>query len=90
MTYKEFNKILNKTRRTKEICLTPNQAEEIANKLEVLKILKKVAIQYETIAEIINLGGKDCYTIGDKDKIFFTLDNKDEYEIIKRWLDNDR
>ena len=38
MTSKELNEILNKTRRTPNISLTPEQVEEIINDLEVLEI----------------------------------------------------
>ena len=40
MTSKELNEILNKTRRTPNISLTPEQVEELVKKLEILEILK--------------------------------------------------
>ena len=41
MTSKELNEIFNKTRRTPNISLTPEQAEELVKDLEILEILKK-------------------------------------------------
>lgn len=40
LTSNELNKILNKTRRTPNISLTPEQVEEIVSKLEVLDIIR--------------------------------------------------
>lgn len=41
MTSEKLNEILNKTRRTPDISLTPKQVKELVNDLEVLDILKK-------------------------------------------------
>ena len=41
MKSKELNEILNKTRRTPNISLTPEQVKEIVKDLEVLDILKE-------------------------------------------------
>lgn len=90
MTSNELNEILNNTRRTKEISLSAEQVEELVKDLEVLEILKKVLLKLNAIAEIVDLGNKDTYTIGDLDKIFFYLDNKEEYELVKGWLENDK
>lgn len=47
MTSKELNEILNKTRRTKDISLTPEQVEELVKKLEVLEILTNNEVDIE-------------------------------------------
>lgn len=41
MTSKELNEILNKTRRTPNIFLTPEQVEELVKDLEVLEEIKE-------------------------------------------------
>jgi len=41
MKSKELNEIFNKTRRTPNISLTPEQVEELIKDLEVLEILKE-------------------------------------------------
>lgn len=47
MTSKELNEILNKTRRTPNISLTPKQVEELIKDLEVLEDLKEPYDEYE-------------------------------------------
>ena len=42
MTGNELNKILNKTRRTPNISLTPEQVEELIKDLEILNQLKEI------------------------------------------------
>ena len=42
MSSKELNEIFNKTRRTKDISLTPEQVEELIKDLEELELYKKV------------------------------------------------
>lgn len=41
MTSKELNEIFNKTRRTQNISLTPEQVEELIKDLEIIDLLKK-------------------------------------------------
>ena len=50
MTSKELNEILNKTRRTKDICLSVEQAEELVKKLEALELFED-NIKFEEIGE---------------------------------------
>ena len=77
MTSKELNEILNRTRRTENIHLTPKQVEEIINKLEILEILKPyIEISSDGIISCHNLVLlPQCETY------------KEKYELIKRWLD---
>lgn len=92
MTSNELNEILNKTRRTKEISLTPEQVEELVNKLEVLEIFKlhfqKVtfinklkAMKGEKRIRLIEMPGKYC--LGG----FINDFNDTEKEKIEDWLD---
>ena len=91
MESKELNEILNKTRRTPNISLTPKQVEEIINDLEVLEIIKKAGILDLVFSE-------DPYcnlVITNRDVINVDYDGRspdiemtfEDYEKIKRWLD---
>ena len=77
MTSKELNGILNKTRRTPNISLTPKQVEELINDLEVLDILKEKA--------------KHLYDEENENEyIIIELNNEilnNEFEIVKDWLE---
>ena len=81
MTSKELNEILNKTRRTKDISLTPEQVEEIVNKLEILEIIK-------------NWSFLDTFYREDTDTTYdafrcniHTKGMKEDFEKVKEWLD---
>ena len=81
MTSNELNEILNKTRRTKEISLKPEQVEEIIKKLETLEILKSVVM----ITRNKSNGAYDgCYCLKLKPNV---IPSEDTSNKIKRWLD---
>lgn len=71
MTSKELNEILNKTRRTQNISLTPEQVEELIKDLEVLELLNTWLVYDEYDDSIVN-----CVSI--------PLDIKEK---LKEWLD---
>lgn len=77
MTSKELNEILNKTRRTPNISLTPEQVEELANKLEVLEILKPYI-------ELSSDGIISCHNLI---LIPYYKDYEEQYNLLKEWLD---
>lgn len=72
MTSKELNEILNKTRRTPNISLTPEQVEEIIKDLEALEIIKSVIF-------LTN----NSYYIQTKKRL-----NEEDYKLIKECLNN--
>lgn len=84
MTSKELNKILNKTRRTPNISLTPEQVEEIVNKLEILEIIKKWSFLDTFYRE-------DTDTTYDRFLCnIHTKGMKEDFEKVKEWFVNEK
>lgn len=75
MESKTLNEILNKTRRTPNISLTPEQVEELIKDLEVLEILKEKAHLY------VNNVNKDVKSI----QISITTCD-DRFDKVEEWL----
>lgn len=78
MTSNELNEILNKTRRTKNISLTPEQVEDIVNKLEVLEQLKEIL----SMNYLVRVCGYEMTK-----RLGTYLKSND---IVKGWLENDK
>ena len=78
MTSKELIKILNQTRRTPNISLTPKQVEELINDLEMLEIIKEWFMEVTTdYREYDNTLFVDT----------FIRDNNPIFKILEEWLD---
>lgn len=104
MKSKELNEILNETRRTPNISLTPEQVEEIINKLEILEILKpflKRSLHIEKIDltkeenKIYNgylskdYNKKYIYKWDYNYSIWDVFKNEENAIKLKEWLDNE-
>ena len=83
MNSEELYKILNKTRRTPNISLTPEQVEELVKDLEILEILK------EECQEGIDQYGKGTwgwveFNLGYEDEL--DADGTNKMKKLREWL----